>query len=59
MIKVHNYAGGFSIGTGDEEPCCERCGRKRILYNYLGSELCSECVLESLDMVEGTEDRDE
>ena len=35
---------------------CDRCGAETKLYNYDGEELCEECVLEALEVVEGSEE---
>lgn len=35
---------------------CDRCGYEKKLYHYEGKELCAECILEELDVVEGSDD---
>lgn len=34
---------------------CDECGAEEKLYDFDGRELCGECVLETLDVVEGSE----
>ena len=34
---------------------CDECGNETKLYEYDDRELCADCVLESLKVVEGTE----
>lgn len=35
---------------------CDKCGTETTLYNYNGQELCAECIIESLEQVEGSGD---
>ncbi len=35
---------------------CDKCGNETTLYHYNGQELCAECILESLEQVEGSGD---
>lgn len=34
---------------------CDKCGEEETLYCLDGQELCATCVLEALDIVEGSE----
>lgn len=34
---------------------CDRCGNEDILYFFGNEELCMECIVESLEVVEGSE----
>ena len=34
---------------------CDRCGDETRLYRFDDSELCTECLLECFDIVEGSE----
>lgn len=33
---------------------CDKCGEETTLYYYDGEELCADCILESLEKVEGS-----
>lgn len=35
---------------------CDRCGDEKKLHYYEGEELCVDCILEKLEVVEGSED---
>ena len=47
------------INCGRKEPVevfyCDECGRCEPLYHYEGRELCQECIISSLDIVEGSD----
>jgi ribosomal protein S27AE len=34
---------------------CDKCGNETILYHWDDRQLCAECVIEQLDVVEGSE----
>ena len=34
---------------------CDRCGLEEKLYHYDGEELCTDCLLEEFEIVEGSE----
>lgn len=64
MTKIENDCNGCTdIGL----PCrncgrdrtphhyCDRCGDETQLYRFDDSELCTECLLECFDIVEGSE----
>ena len=35
---------------------CDRCNNETKLYRYEGEELCQDCVLDNLEVVEGSEE---
>lgn len=35
---------------------CDKCGIEAKLYEYDGMELCEECLLDEIPVVEGSED---
>lgn len=35
---------------------CDKCGEEETLYYVDGDELCAECVLDGLDVVEGSDE---
>jgi hypothetical protein len=34
---------------------CDKCGEEATLYEYDGKELCAECLLEEIPVVEGSD----
>ena len=66
MIKIENEC----VGCPPEMGClgsscphmnvkrfyCDDCGDECILYKYDGQELCLDCIIEKLEVVDGSED---
>lgn len=34
---------------------CDKCGEEEKLYHYDGQELCVECIISQLELVEGSD----
>lgn len=66
MIKIENECVGCPPGMGCiGDACryknvphyyCDKCGDEATLYEYDGRELCVDCILELLTVVEGSEE---
>lgn len=35
---------------------CDKCSEETLLYHYEGKELCRDCLLDTIEVVEGSEE---